>query len=173
MNTDAPILLEVSLTPKDLVTSPNRLVRNVFRWFFIVLGVFLLIELVDIPGFRFHPLTHPWSFGILMAIATVAGIYLPYLQKIEMFKKFPTLGRSRRIEITPRGLQVESEDAKGEYKWPLFCEIEESDKNFLLKQTSAAAIYLPKRCFQSAEEIARFRSLLRAQYPGHLKLRSQ
>ena len=90
-----------------------------------------------------------------------------------MFKKFPTLGRSCRIEITPRGLQVESEDAKGEYKWPLFYEIEESDKNFLLKQTLHRCDLSPKalisirpkspgsgRCF--AHDIA-----------GHLKLRSQ
>lgn len=173
MNTDGPIVLEVSLTPKDLNLSFIQAVYNIFRWFLIVLGIFLLIEVVDIPGFRLHPLSHPWPFGILVAIAAVAGLCLPYLRIIEMFKKFPALARSRRIEITPDGLQMESPDAKGEFKWPLFWEIKEGRKTFLLKQTSASAIYLPKRCFQSAEDIARFRALLRARYPGRLKLRSE
>jgi len=171
MNNHGSIILEVSLTPKDLVLPFNRFARSTYRWFLIFLAVFLVVELIDFPGFRLHPLAQPWSFSILVAVAVVAGIYFPRLRIRRTFEENPALSRSRRIEITPEGLRVESENAKGEYRWPLFCEIQETPKTFLLKQTTASAIYIPKRCFQSDEDIVRFRALLRSQYQGKLKLR--
>jgi len=166
-----PIVLEVSLTPGDLYFPFHRSARNIYSWFVVCLFIFLAVELANIPGKGLHPLSQPWSFLLLVVIAILAGLAWPYLRIAYLFRHSRALTSRRRIEITPEGVRMESENARGEYRWPLFFEIEETPRAFLLKQTPGAAVYLPKRCFTSTDEIARFRALLRAQYSGRLRLR--
>ena len=168
-----PIVVDVVLEPKDLNHPFLYSTRNIFRWFVILLGVFLLYEILKPPTLSYSPFDSPLTFSVLVALAIIAGIYLPYLRIHEMFRKSPALRRSRRLIIGPNGLRIESEDATGEYKWPLFQEIQETKKSFLLKQTIASATYIPKRCFQSPEDITQFKALLQAHYRGKLNLRPE
>lgn len=172
MDNTSPIVIDVALEPKDLNQPFMRSSRNIFRWFVVLLGVFLAFELLKPPTLDYRPFSSPFTFFALLVLAVVAGIYLPYIRIIEMFRKSPALRRRRRIIIGPDGLRIESDDATGEYKWSLFWGIQETRKTFLLQQTTASATYIPKRCFHSSGDIQRFRSLLREKFTGKLRLRA-
>jgi len=171
MDNMKPIVVDVVLEPRDLNQLFMLSAQNIFRWFVISLGVFMLFEILKPPTLSYRPFPSLLTFSLLLASALIAGIYLPYLRINGMFRKSPALRRSRRWIIGPNGLRTQSEDATGEYKWSLFQEIQETKKNFMLKQTTASATYIPKRCFQSSEDILHFKTLLRAHYPGKLNLR--
>ena len=173
MQENETIILTVALEPRDLNHPWLWSARNIFRWFVILLGCFLLFQVFTMARSEGHSVDDALTVPILAVVAILAGIFLPYLRILRMFKKSPALRRPRRVTLTSEGMRMEAEDASGEYKWALFWRIRETYKCFLLFQTTHSATYIPKRCFSSPEEISRFREILRTNFRGKLRLRRE
>jgi hypothetical protein len=89
-----------------------------------------------------------------------------------MFHKYPALRRSRRVSFSAEGMHVESEDARGDYKWSLFYQIVETPKTFLFMQTTRGGVYIPKRCLSASDDIVTLRRLIRDNFTGKRRLRT-
>jgi hypothetical protein len=74
------------------------------------------------------------------------------------------------MSFSSEGLHLESEDAKGDFKWSVFTRIAETPKTFLLMQTARAATYVPKRCLEPGD-LPVLRRLIRQNFTGKLTLR--
>jgi hypothetical protein len=172
MGANDQIIVDVVLEPGDMSLPASRLILSIFWWFLVFLGILLFFEFVRIPNVDYRPFSRAFTFLILIGVAIGVGVLWPRVKVSRMFRQFPSFGKRRRIVIRSDGISVESEDAKAECKWALFWEIQETRKSFLLKQSSRAATYIPKRCFQAPEDVLRFKALLRAHYKGKLKLRN-
>jgi hypothetical protein len=173
MQESETIILSVALEPRDLNHPWLWSARNIFRWFVILLGCFLLFQVFTMARSEGRSVDDTLTIPILAVVAILTGIFLPYLRILWIFKKSPALRRPRRMTFASEGMRMEAEDASGEYKWTLFWQIRETYKCFLLLQTTHSATYIPKRCFSSPEEISRFREILRTNYHGKLKLRRE
>jgi hypothetical protein len=88
-----------------------------------------------------------------------------------MFRETPAVGRARRITFNSEGFHMESEDARGEYKWTLFLRIIETRKVFVFMQTTKSGTYIPKRCLSNPQDILALRQLIRANFTGKKTLR--
>jgi hypothetical protein len=89
-----------------------------------------------------------------------------------MFHKYPALRRSRRVSFSTEGMRIESEDAQGVFRWPLFYQIVETPKSFLFMQATRGATHIPQPCFSNSDDILIMRRLIRDNFAGKKRLRS-
>ena len=75
------------------------------------------------------------------------------------------------VTFSPTGIRIESEDANVDCKWSIVKRVMETRGLFLLLYTTAGAMYLPKRCFASHEDIERLRQIIIENFRGRWQLR--
>ncbi|HEX4001500.1 MAG TPA: YcxB family protein [Candidatus Acidoferrales bacterium] len=107
---------------------------------------------------------------LILALVLFFVFVVPWLAARSLFRKYPLFRKSRRLSFSSEGMHLDSEDARGDYKWTIFSQIVEGPKVFYLMQTARSATYIPKRCLQP-EEIAALRRLIRQNFAGKLRLR--
>jgi len=172
MDATSPIVVDVALEPRDLTWSLARSIHSIFWWFVFFLGVLLFFAIVQTTETGFHPFSNSLTFPFLLFLSVVVGLAVPYIRITRLFGKVPLLRQPRRMTLGPEGLRIDSQSATGEYRWTFFYEIKETEKSFLFQQTPQSASPIPKRCFQTSDEIRRFKAMLREHYHGKLKLRA-
>jgi hypothetical protein len=174
MDSKNELIVDVKLEPGDVYHPFLWSRQNVIRWVLLIASCVILYEIS--PSW---PLDFPFperNNGLLLLYLLVAAVLLasflvPYLRVKATFRNSPAIQRSRRLTFGTEGVQFESEDARGEYKWSLFMRIIETRKLFLLLQTANAATYIPKRCFRSAGDVDFLRQLIRDNFKGKWTLR--
>jgi hypothetical protein len=168
------LTVDITLKPEDvyqpfLVTWPN-LIRCVLALF----SCYLIYTTRPIwlggsqPGTAITLLEPP----LFCAFVFIVMFSWPYLRARSMFHKYPALCRSRRVTFSSEGVHIESEDAQGDFRWPLFYQIVETPKSFLFMQTTRGATHIPKRCFSNSDDILILRRLIRDNFAGKKRLRS-
>lgn len=114
------------------------------------------------------------AVAVLLMVFVLLGLLLfPYLRVRSIFRKSPGLNKPRYYAFSAQGLTVETEDAKSECRWSVFQRVVETRAVFVFSLTSFGAVYVPKRCFASQQDIPRVRTLIRANMPGKYKLRGE
>jgi len=109
----------------------------------------------------------------LAGFAVFVVFLLPWLSVQIMIRKYPAIWRSRSLSFSSEGMHLESEDARADYRWSVFYRINETSTLFLLMPTASTAVYVPKRCISSQEDIKVVRQLIRENFQGKKGLRSE
>jgi hypothetical protein len=169
------VIVEVNLKPNDVFT-PFRWERaNVIRW--VTSGVLTLIfydlfksssdALLSFSGGR----SILDIVFVLVAFILLALLLFPYLRLLAFFRASPAIKKPRRLTFGTAGIKSESEDVTSYFKWSAIQRALETRGLFVLTQTKYTAIYVPKRCFASRDEIVRLREIIRDSLPGKWRLR--
>jgi hypothetical protein len=175
MEDNRAVVVDVDLRPNDVYT-PFRWDRfNLARW---VTSIVLCLIFYDLyKNSRATILSFQGGKSILAIIALLVlfillGLLLfPYLRLRAMFRKSPTMTKTKRYTIGRSGITIQFDDATSDCKWSLFQRAVETPSVFVLSQTSYHGTYIPKRCFASSADIARVRDLIRENMPGRWRLR--
>ena len=175
MENNRGVVVDVDLRPNDVYT-PFRWDRsNLARW---VTSIVLCLIFYDLyKSSRATILSFQGGESILAIIALVVlfillGLLLfPYLRVRAMFRKSAAMTKTRRFTIGATGITIQSDDATSDCKWSYFQRVDETPSVFVFSLTSHHGTYIPKRCFASADEIARVRDLIRENMPGRWRLR--
>jgi hypothetical protein len=169
----AALTVDVTLQPKD-VYQPFLISRaNVVRWVLTLFACYLIYTTRSVWSTGSHPET---ASGLLQPTLLCVFVFIAmfswqYLRVRSIFQKYPAMGRTRRVSFNAEGMHIESEDARGDYKWSLFYQIVETPKTFLFMQTTRGAVYIPKRCLSRSDDVADLRRLIRDNFVGKLRLR--
>ena len=174
MDDNSKLTVEVTLQPADVWTPFLWSRQNLTRW---VLALFVLLLAFDkrcswVPTVSEFAGGSPTVAWLLLTALVLFFVFLsPWLSLRSFFRKSPLSRKPRRLSFSSEGMHLDSEDARGDYKWTVFSQIIEGPKVFYLMQTSRTATYVPKRCLQP-EEITGLRRLIRQNFTGTLRLRA-
>jgi len=169
------VVVEVELRPNDVYTPFLWCRENLVRWVCSGLLGYIFYDLFTRGSEALK--SFPGGTSILAILALVAVLILcgllifPYLRTRAAFRKSPYLTKLREYKFGSTGVKIQSDDVASECKWSLFKRIVETPTVFLLMYADHAAAYVPKRCFQSRDEIVRLRQLFRDRASGQLQLR--
>ena len=89
--------------------------------------------------------------------ALIILFFLPWVRVQWMFRRLPAIEQSRSLSFSSEGLHLESEAARGDYKWWFFHRIVETPKVFMFI-VGRGGTYVPKRCLSTPGEIEILRS---------------
>ncbi len=175
MQTNLEVIVDVFLKPNDVYTPFHWNRGNLARW--VSAGVLCLI-FRDLYA-RSSEALRSFEGGqsilaitVLLATFTLLALLLfPYLRVLALFRKSPALKKTRRLTFRPAGIKIESEDTNSDCKWTLFQRVYETRALFVFMYTAWSAMYLPKRCFASQEEIVRLREIISENFKGKWQLR--
>ena len=159
--------VEVRLQPTDVYGPFLWSRQNLIRWVFALFACSLAY---DTRRFWTASISTLLAVLLLFAFVLFVSFFLPWLSAQSLFRKYPAFRKARRMSFSSDGMHLESEDARGDYKWSVFSRIVETPKTFLLMQTARAATYVPKRCLK-AEDIPILRRVIRQNFTGKLTLR--
>jgi hypothetical protein len=169
------VIVEVTLKPNDIYTPFQWNGTNVFCWPVILAACWVAYDSYSSNPAKWRVEGVPQTvaaFGVVALLALVL-ITLQYVRVRRCFQKYPAFKGRRDFRFTPDGVHVESEHVRGDYKWSLFSKVVETRKNFLLLQTATAAMYVPKRCFGSADDMSTLRELILKHFKGQRRLRAE
>jgi YcxB-like protein len=171
----ADLTVQISLRPQDVYDPVRDLFLysrgNIIRWAFALFACCLIYE------------TRPiWSstesqpemlvLFLFFLLVFLALFLFPYLRVRSIFHETPALRKPRSISFSTGGLHLESEDARGDYKWSVFPNVVETPRVFLFMQTTrSGALYVPKRCLSGPDDVVKLRNLIRANFAGKARLR--
>jgi hypothetical protein len=170
----AELTVDVTLQPRDIY-QPFLVSRaNLVRWVLALFACYLIYTTSPIWSSGSQPGT---ASGLLQstffsALVFIAMFSWQYLRVRFMFHKYPALRRTSHVSFSAEGMHIESEVARGDYKWSLFYQIVETPKTFLFMASARGAVYIPKRCLSGSDEIAVLRRLIRDNFAGKRSLRT-
>lgn len=112
-----------------------------------------------------EPLLGGWIIlvGLLLFLLYAMGIPLRRTART-VWKANPMLTEATAMEFGPDGVVRRTLDFEARWGWRLVANVEETAGAFFLSfgnQPASASLMVPKRAFADAEEIARFRELVR------------
>ena len=130
--------------------------------------VILLLLVISVLGFVWLPFAEPRdrSGAIQLALIPLFWSALlvapqPFAAK-RQFNSQPYLKEPVSFHFDAAGMQSKSAAGGGEARWPAFHRVRELGSMFVLYTAPNLGSLLPKRFFQSAEELAAFRELVAA-----------
>jgi hypothetical protein len=174
MENSPQVTVEVKLKPNDVSTPFDWTFQNLFRWVVAAVIAYAVYDVCFSAGQRLESLPDAESIKavlVTLAIFIVLGLVLfPYLRLVASIRKNHAFRKVVSFTLTSDGVQLRSEDAKGDYKWTLFTHVFETKKAFVLSQ-GGYGTYLPKRCFASSDDINAVRQLIRDNFKGKWRLR--
>lgn len=173
MESNRNLTVEFVLRPADVYDPFAYSWRNTIWWAIVVLVCLFLYEAV--PSWSSAHLGVAIGQAalapVLIVIALLILFVLPWIRVQSMFRRYPALGRPRSLSFGSEGLHVESDDARGDYKWSIFHRVVETPKVFLFIVTPRGATYLPKRCLATPGDISTLRRLIQENFRGQKTLR--
>jgi hypothetical protein len=173
MDTRPQLTAQIVLRPSDVYDPFLYSWRNVIRWTIVLFACLLIYDaspswLSAHSGTQIKPvLLNP----LLIAFVLFITFFVPWLRLQWMFRTYPTMRGLRSYSFSSEGMHIESEEARGDYKWSLFTRIVETPKSFVFVITSRGATYVPKRCLAGQGEIEILRHLIRENFKGKKTLR--
>jgi YcxB-like protein len=162
METSAQVTAHFVLRPSDIdaIHPFAYSLQHVIRWTSVVF--------VCLVSYEAGPI---WFYSLSGSMLFVMFV-LPWLRILWMFRKYSAFSRPRSISFGPEGMHLESEDARGDYKWSLFYRITETRRSFVFLVTPRGATYVPKRALSGSAEIGMLRKLIRENFGGKKWLRA-
>jgi hypothetical protein len=149
-----------------------------FNWinlFNLVLTIFACVVIFR-PSSIYGPYpVEAWeeqAFYIFIAFSWLMFVGLPYASLLIRFWTTPALKSPRKLTFDADGMHLESDDARGDYKWSLFRSVAETKKVFVFKISATSGTYLPKRCLTGPDDIHLLRQLIRESFRGKKSLRN-
>jgi hypothetical protein len=172
MDSPEKVTCEVKLRLSDVIHPFAYNWVNVINWVLIIFAGVLIFKPSSIYGP--YPM-EPWQDHVLytsIAVAWMMFVGLPYSRLFVTLWKTPALKTPRRITLDADGMHLESEDARGDYKWSLFHSVRETKNAFVLKANAWSGTYIPKRCLTGPKDTLIIRKLMRENFKGKKTLRN-
>ena len=145
----------------------NSSIMRIAFWLSLAFLSWMAYSLLRMPGRSL-----PSGLLVLVVLVLVVRFCVPYFAARSFVKKNPEKLGPTRHSIGHEGTSNEGLHGAGETKWSAFQRIRETKDLFLLYPQSNFAQIVPKRCFESLDEIQRYRQILRSCYKGKLELLS-
>jgi hypothetical protein len=168
------VIVEIKLKPNDVYTPLQWSRVNIARWVSAAVLCYGFYDLYthSTEALRFFDGGQSiLAILVLLFVFILLGLLLfPYLRVLALFRK-SAMRRPRLVTFSPTGITIESEDANVDCKWSIVKRVMETRSLFLLLYTTAGAMYLPKRCFASHEDIVRLRQIISENFKGRWQLR--
>ena len=168
------VTVQIKLKPNDVYTPLQWSRSNIARW---VGAAVLCYGFNDLYAHSTEALRSLDGGSSILAIVVVlfvlilfALLLFPYVRVLALFRK-PAMRRPRLVTFGPTGFRIESEDANIDCKWSIVKRIMETRSLLVFAYTTAGAMYVPKRCFASHEDIPRLRQLIIENFKGRWQLR--
>ncbi len=177
MENKRDIAVEISLGPNDIYSPFQWSPGNLARWVGALVLIWIFYDLIH--GSSDALLSLPTG-GSILAVVVVLVVFIllglllfPYLRLLADFKKFPAMRSPHRLTFSETGIKIESEVANSDCKWSLIQKAFETRSLFVLVYTTRGAMYVPKRCLASRDDIVRLREIIRENLPGKWRLRRE
>lgn len=135
--------------------------------YFILLGIVSITLLISLFTFQRAPELLVFVIGELLILVLICSVFefLPYLIMYlayrNNYKKSKSIRAMQCYEVSRESLVISSEEASTTIKWHELFKIQEFKRCFLIYQSSAKILILPKRCFESQEQLEEFRNILK------------
>ena len=107
-------------------------------------------------------------FGCTIYLVLFFFVYFPYKFK-KYYKQQKLIKEPMEIDIQDLGIKLSSPSVNANLTWDNFIKWKEGKKLFILYQTDTLMNILPKRNFDTENDIIKFRQLLNANIKIHLK----
>jgi hypothetical protein len=161
MQLQSQVTVEVTLEPADLYW-PFDLG---YRLALAVLAAALVFE-----AWKMWP---SYDSNVMLGVAAIlAWIFLyPWIKIQYYFRTYPAYRKPRRYSFDAEGLHLQSDNARGDYKWSVFTKVVETKRRFQFMQTDRSGIPIPKRFLTQPDDIPRLRRLIRENFQGTRRLR--
>ena len=175
MEDNAPVEVNVLLTPDDLRDLFRRSPVKYLTWLLIGFGLYLayfvFAKIVN-EGFSAETaFTIIWN-GIFALGALLVGFFVIRFRAWQLIRHGPTLREPRRYTFSPNGVHFDGALMTCDCRWGSFVSIAETKRSFLLYMSPLFGAVIPKAKLSTADDINRLRQLFRSQFKGKLKLQS-
>lgn len=165
------ISLYVDVKLGDLYDPFRPCWQNLWRWAaaLVVFGITLDLSLTphSLPlGASIQAAL--WAFAVFLMFMLVI---FPHLRVWEAARRSDLFRENFYYVISPSGLTVEGATVRTNFKWSAFDRIDESESLFVFRR-AGSALYLPKRCMPSREDLFTLRSLISTHSVSRCRLRS-
>jgi hypothetical protein len=168
------IAVNVSLQPADVFDPWRYTTRNFLRWLLALLGSFALFDSGQFwfPSIENRVLVASIAaLSVLVCLALIIAV-VPYLILVWRFRQYAAFTKPRRYLLDANGIHLDSEDARADYKWSLFTKAFETRKVFALVLTRHHGVTIPKRFLSTPGDIEHLRQLIRENFKGKRRLRT-
>jgi len=177
MATSDEVTVQIELRPEDIYDPFRYSWGNVSRLVLALLLGYIVYTTRDTwasDGSKLAPAAGILTLLVSLGLVLLTVFLYPYLRVRSLFHDTPTFRKPRNLSFNAEGIRLNSEDAQGNYNWSVFRNILETRKAFVFAQTtrSTSGVFVPKRCLSGPEDIAAIRRLVRANYSGKARLRS-
>ena len=161
--------IEYRLTLKDYQEANQTHYESLRFWYFLNWIFSILLILLGILSI----LLLSQKIGVLVSFLLgcfwlFMGVFVnPYLNLYQRYfvsrtwKSYQALKEAMNVDITQEGLNIKGESFECTSKWKIYTKFMETPKLFMLYQSKNLFNLIPKRAFNSDEEIEEFRELLR------------
>ena len=175
MEANAPVEVNVQITPDDLRdlfrSSPVKYLTWLLIAFGIYLAYFVFAEIVN-EGFSAKTaFTIIWN-GTVALCALLVGLFFTQFRVQQLVRRGPTLREPRRYTFSTDGVHFDADLMTCDCRWGSFIRIVESRRSFLLYLSPLFAVVIPKAQLSTPDDISRLRQLFRNSFKGRLKLQS-
>ena len=115
--------------------------------------------------------------GLLVAVGIVlfVGYFrfgMPFVAARDFVRKNPDILGPSNQTIGPKGVFTENARGQATLAWNAYQRVRETSDLFLLYPQSNFAIIVPKRCFNSQDDVHRYREIIKRYCQGKLELKN-
>jgi hypothetical protein len=147
----------------DLKTYFNAslLVAFKLRTILMVIAFVAIISYMELNGQTFQ-----WWFGIVLVLGLTVGysgliILLIYIGCRRNIKNVAYLREKNHYSINSEKIEYKNDSASASSNWQYIKKLIEREKYFMLMASARSFHYLPKDGFESADDITRFKNIVR------------
>lgn len=97
-----------------------------------------------------------------MLLVVVLSIPIPTLLTTRKLFRDPRAKSGAKLQITNDGIRIESSTGSHELNWTAFLEALEVSTAFWFLATRTSFVIVPKRCFDTNDDLVQFREVIRA-----------
>jgi len=170
MNTETTVEIDVLLELRDYLRANYWFMFRRFKWLLLLLFFGAIV----------YPLLLVSKIALQDEVNNYWGYFIPWVLLALMFggtyfttKKQMASNRALNERIhyifSESGLATNASTFSGQTAWANVYETHETKTNFLIFISKTMMYIIPKRCFDSAEQIASFKRLLRSQLDAKAK----
>src|ERR1044071_1788089 len=139
-----------------------------FRFILVVMGVYALVSLAAFVKYPYRQLLYP-PLAPLAAIVVASALLYLNTRMLYSSKKF--LHHKVRFILSDVAIESGAPDAPGFTRWNQVPKALELKHDFLIFYTEERMYTIPKRSFQSPDQLSRFKEILTANLGPRLRLR--
>jgi hypothetical protein len=140
-----------------------------FRLLAIGASIYALVSLALFIKYPYPRLLYP---PLVPLAATAVAFAILYLNTRLLYSSKKFLHHTVRYILSDEGIESVAPDAPGLTKWDQIPKALELRHDFLIFYTEERMYTIPKRSFQSPEQLARFKAVLQANLGPRMRLRN-